>query len=285
MDVPVRLAPYLQRVEISAWRILIATPHVRATVSMLRGVWGRALRHVSKDAYQEVFVGTGPSHHRLPRYVMRPAPPDTATAPAIEWIILNVEPRLEAVLWRAWDVASGMGIGPQRAPFRILGRVPLGIKSDSAVRPSPRWFLSTVTWPLSGDPALTACRLNFPAPVRLVERGALIAAPAFADIAAATFRRLAGLAGRADGTDYRDLMRAIREEAAQADASPWQGTRTDFVRWSGTQRRELDLHGVTGTLNLPAGPGQLWPLLAAGQWTHIGKGSVFGLGELRITPP
>ena len=285
MDVPVRLAPYMQRIEIAAWRLLIATPHVHATVSMLRGVWGRALRHLSKEAYQEVFVGTGPSHHRLPRYVMRPAPPDPATAPAIEWIMLNVEPRLEPVLWRAWDVASGMGIGPQRVPFRIRSRVPLGVKSDRAVRSSTRWFLSTVTWPLSGDPASTPCRLNFPAPLRLIQRGALMGAPAFADIVTAAFRRLAGIADRAAGADYRDLMRAIREEAARAGASPWQGTRTDFVRWSGTQRRELDLHGVSGTLLLPAGPGQLWPLLAAAQWTHIGKGSVFGLGELGITPP
>ena len=275
----------MQRIEIAAWRLLIATPHVRANVSMLRGVWGRALRHLSKDAYQDVFVGAGPAHSRMPRYVMRPAPPDPATAPAIEWILLNVESRLEPVLWRAWDVASGMGIGPERVPFLIRSRVPLGVKGDSGVRSATRWCLSTVSWPLSGDPASTPCRLSFPAPVRLVERGALIAAPAFADIAAAAFRRLAGLAGKAAGTDYRDLMRAIRDAAAQARAGPWQGTRTDFVRWSGTQRRELDLHGVTGTLHLPAGPGHLWSLLAAGQWTHIGKGSVFGLGELRITPP
>lgn len=285
MDIPMRLAPYMQRIEIAAWRLLIATPHVSATVSMLRGVWGRALRHLDKNAYDRVFVGTGPSHHRRPCYIMRPAPPDPQTAPAVEWIMLSVEPRLEAVLWRAWDIASGMGLGPQRVPFHIRSRVPLGNEDDGTLRAAPRWCLSTVTWPLAGDPASTPCRVSFPAPLRLVQRGELIAAPNLADIVAAAFRRLADLAGMAAGTGYRDLMRAIREEAAGTGASRWQGTRTDFVRWSGAQRREVDLHGVTGTLHLPAGPGQLWPLLAAAQWTHVGKGSVFGLGELRIAAP
>ena len=78
-------------------------------------------------------------------------------------------------------------------------------------------------------------------------------------------------------------MRAVQQEAAGLAASAWHGERSDLVRWSAAQRREIDLHGVTGGLELPAGPGQLWPLFAAASWTHVGKGTVFGLGELRIT--
>lgn len=36
------------------------------------------------------------------------------------------------------------------------------------------------------------------------------------------------------------------------------------------------------TGNIYKGAGPLWLLLAATCWTHIGKGSVFGLGQLRI---
>ncbi len=39
------------------------------------------------------------------------------------------------------------------------------------------------------------------------------------------------------------------------------------------------MRGVTGTLELPKGVGVLWPILAAGAWVHIGKGTVFGLGH------
>jgi hypothetical protein len=64
---------------------------------------------------------------------------------------------------------------------------------------------------------------------------------------------------------------------------PWQGRRLDLVRYSGSQKAEVELRGVAGSLALPAGPGPLSPLLAAAAWIHIGKGTVMGLGQLKIT--
>ena len=51
------------------------------------------------------------------------------------------------------------------------------------------------------------------------------------------------------------------------------------------QESELDLHGVAGSLELPRGPGELWPLLAAAQWLHLGKGTIMGLGQLIVEMP
>ena len=278
MDLQKSLESLLARVEIRAWRLLLETPHIHATVPMLRGVWGRALRHLDEEAYQQVFVGDVQTleHHRVSRYILRPAPPDPTMAPAVEWILLGIEECLEPVVWRAWDVASGMGLGPKRTPFRIREHLPLG--QDSEIR----WRLSDATWPLLGEPASSPCRLEFSAPVRLLRRGALLTAPNLADIASAALRRVAILAGRAGGEDYRNLMRSVVENAAGLAAGPWHGERCDLVRWSATQRREIDLYGVNGGLDLPKGPGPLWLLLAAACWTHIGKGTVFGLGQLRI---
>ncbi len=42
--------------------------------------------------------------------------------------------------------------------------------------------------------------------------------------------------------------------------------------------------GVTGELELPAGPGPLADLLAAAQWLHVGKGTVMGLGRIDVAP-
>ena len=39
------------------------------------------------------------------------------------------------------------------------------------------------------------------------------------------------------------------------------------------------MHGV---LDLPRGPGEAWPLLAAARWPRLGEGTVFGLGQPRI---
>ncbi|MEW6744994.1 MAG: CRISPR system precrRNA processing endoribonuclease RAMP protein Cas6 [Planctomycetota bacterium] len=46
----------------------------------------------------------------------------------------------------------------------------------------------------------------------------------------------------------------------------------------------MDLRGVCGMLELPDGPGELWPLLLAAQWLHVGKGTVMGLGRLDVEP-
>jgi hypothetical protein len=34
----------------------------------------------------------------------------------------------------------------------------------------------------------------------------------------------------------------------------------------------------------PAAPGELWPLLAAALWLHLGKGTTLGLGQLQVLP-
>ena len=62
-----------------------------------------------------------------------------------------------------------------------------------------------------------------------------------------------------------------------------QGRRLDLVRYSGSQKAELELRGVAGSLALPVGPGPLSPLLAAAVWIHLGKGTVMGLGQIKIT--
>ena len=66
-------------------------------------------------------------------------------------------------------------------------------------------------------------------------------------------------------------------------SKPWQGRRLDLVRYSGSQKAEVELRGVAGSLALPVGPGPLSPLLAAAAWIHIGKGTVMGLGQIKIT--
>jgi len=125
--------------------------------------------------------------------------------------------------------------------------------------------------------------LRFDLPVRLIRKKRLLQAPTFADVVLAALRRIALLAGLERSTEYRDIVRATRQQAAAVVTKPWRGERQDLVRWSAAQQREVELFGVTGVLELPQGPGMLWPLLAAAQWCHLGKGTVFGMGGLQIT--
>ena len=50
-----------------------------------------------------------------------------------------MDEELEEVLWRAWDVASGMGLGPERVPFRIRERRPLSAGQSD-------WPLLAASW-------------------------------------------------------------------------------------------------------------------------------------------
>lgn len=280
-----RLRAALGAVAVLPRRLSLDTPGVLATVPMLRGVWGAALRRLDPAAYDAVFEGAGPAHDRQPAYVLRPAPPDPADAPAVEWILFGPAIAHDETLLRAWDVASGMGLGRERHGFRVKARRTLG--PDGRVAASPLdggWTLDRAAWPLGGAPASRPCRLLFPAPLRLTRRGELIAAPTLADLAVAASRRLGAYLGEDERAALRGFRASLLEVAKAQPARPWQGRRLDLVRYSGRQKREVELRGVAGHIDLPQGPGALWPLLAAAQWLHLGKGTVHGLGQLMVAP-
>lgn len=266
-------------------RLSLQTPGVRATVPMLRGVWGAALHDLDGDAYEAVFVGRGPLSERAPRYILRPAPADPADAPALEWILLPGAEAFDDVLLRAWDVASGLGLGKERRRFHIRAIRPLG-PGGEALAPSREacgWPVGQARWPVAGDPARAPCRLTFPAPLRLLRRHVLIERPAAPDLVVAALRRIEALLP-AGGKVVAGLRSGFLGLARQVSARPWEGRRLDLVRYSGRQKKELELCGVVGHLDLPEGPGDLWPLLAAAQWLHLGKGTVVGMGQLVVGP-
>ncbi len=265
------LGRLLARVMVWPRRLLLATADLRATVPMLRGTWGAALHDLDGAAYRRVFDPPPPA---VPAYVLRPAPFDPATVPALDWILLGSAAADDAVLRRAWDVAGGRGLGKARQPFLVKRFVELGPDGRPAERAGP-WTLDRACWP--ADPA-APCRLRFPAPLRLLRHGRLIERPALADVVVAAHRRLGPWLPDADWA----ALRAPLLELARARPSAWSGDRLDLQRYSGRQQAELELHGVQGALELPGGVGALAPLLAAAAWTHVGKGTVFGLGEVWI---
>jgi hypothetical protein len=117
--------------------------------------------------------------------------------------------------------------------------------------------------------------------LRLLRNGHLIEGPTLADVVVAAHRRVGAWlpAGQQDG--WRALRATLLEQARRLP-SAWQGARLDLRRYSGRQEAEVELRGVRGVLELPAGVGALAPLLAAAAWLHVGKGTVFGLGQLQV---
>ena len=286
MNLDERLLRLLEGIDVVPRRLLLDTGAVRATTSMLRGVWGRALKTTDPEAYAAVFAGRRPDPLpgavRTPLYLMRPAPPDPDFAPALDWILFGAAIRHEKALVKAWDIAARLGLGPDREPLRI--RQVRWLRCNGAAgAPPQRWSLRQAAEAdrdrIAGGRPL---RIHFPASLRLMRRGRLIDAPAARDIAVALLRRVLLFTDHDAVTREAELMPKVLAAADRLRTEVWRGERRDFARWSGAQHREVEMRGVTGSITFPAGAGALWPLLAAGSWTHLGKGTVFGLGELRI---
>lgn len=275
MQLATALSNALLGIPILPRRLLLETSGVEATTPMLRGVWGAALHDSDPEAYRAVF---SPPDGSSPGYLLRPAPPDPRFSPAVDWILVGAGLKHESALLRAWLIALRMGLGRRRQAFRIPQAPGLG-PDGSLVEDATAWRLGEATWPLALD---RACRLVFPSPLRIMRRDRLIQTPTLTDLTVAACRRFRSYlpAETLDEWSYlTDEAIAVSREIPQG---AWVGDRLDLHRYSARQERELRINGVSGGLDLPAGPGPLWPLLAAAQWLHLGKSTVIGLGQLRI---
>ena len=57
----------------------------------------------------------------------------------------------------------------------------------------------------------------------------------------------------------------------------------DLSGWSAKQQKEKPMGGILGSFILDMRElAPFWPYLWLGQWVHVGKGAVMGLGALRI---
>ncbi len=124
----------------------------------------------------------------------------------------------------------------------------------------------------------------FPAPLRILRQDRLVREPTLTDLVVAACRRFRSFLPTETLADWDQVTQQAVAVSHEIPQGRWVGDRLDLLRYSARQREELQINGVSGWLDLPAGPGPLWPLLAAAQWLHIGKSTVIGLGQLRIEP-
>ncbi|NLX99905.1 MAG: CRISPR system precrRNA processing endoribonuclease RAMP protein Cas6 [Rhodopirellula sp.] len=285
-----RLLSSLNKIRILPRRLLLDTSGVIAAVPMLRGVWGAALHDLDADAYGTVFAPQCAGQEEAsPLFVLRAARVDPSFGSALDWILIGDALVYDSNLRRAWEVACGMGLGPRRQRFHVRQVIPLSpdgtaaghgdlSTSDAA---AGAWSLDACVCPVE-VPADSPCRLIFSTPLRLRRRGRLIEEPTLPDLIAAATRRFRSYLPRESQAAWAEQAREALAVARLAMVGPWRGTPSHFYRYSARQQADLDLHGVVGSLDLPQGPGELWPLLAAAQWLHLGKSTAMGLGQLCV---
>ncbi|KUO70797.1 MAG: hypothetical protein APF81_12750 [Desulfosporosinus sp. BRH_c37] len=126
--------------------------------------------------------------------------------------------------------------------------------------------------------------LELQTPLRLVDGGRLTADLTFTLLMRSIFRRL-NLIGKIHGQGalqipYRDyLARADEVKMVSSDTHlNWQ----DWERYSNRQKRSLKMGGLCGTLSYQGDLGIFMPYLRMAQAFHVGKGTVFGLGKVKL---
>lgn len=106
----------------------------------------------------------------------------------------------------------------------------------------------------------------------------------FAPFFSALLRRLVQLAAVHGGEVPAVDPRALVDAAGRVQLGTHELNWKPLERYSSRQQRKVPMGGIVGRVDITGELEPLWPWLWAGQWTHVGKGTVMGLGRYRIEP-
>ncbi|UOP04596.2 CRISPR system precrRNA processing endoribonuclease RAMP protein Cas6 [Conchiformibius kuhniae] len=125
--------------------------------------------------------------------------------------------------------------------------------------------------------------LDLITPLRVVRNGKPLRAAALDRdvLLRQLFRRVRGVSALYWPQDFAADYHGLMGDAAAIRSVPQLHWR-DFKRYSNRQQRAVPLGGLMGQWHLENVPPQWAALLDLGQWLHIGKETVFGLGAYRI---
>lgn len=126
--------------------------------------------------------------------------------------------------------------------------------------------------------------LRFITPLRIKYQGSYISQPDFHIIFRALLRRLSSLfffhCGKELDVDYKGLI----EEAKKIRLIQAEVRWIDWERYSRRQNQRMKLGGFTGRASYEGDLSKFLAFLKVGEYTHVGKAAVFGLGKYELLP-
>ncbi len=294
------------------WRALTPIHLPDYAGSMLRGAFGHALRRVAcltrepecggcplldTCAYSAIFAPP-PRTHSLQHfsqapapYLIEPPPWGARTLPAgaawhFDIVLCGRSLKELPLITLAFRQALQRGIGPgdgrselvqidhEAAPERYLAIHTAGDGHFAA---------HATASPSFGGHEIDQITLTLLTPLRLQDNGralppARLNAPTLLMAAVRRASLMAELHGvGAPGWDFPRL-RQLADAIADDKHLEWK----DWTRRSARQRQAMTLGGVVGTWTLRGDLAPFLPALHLGQWLHLGKETVFGLGHYRL---
>ncbi|MCS7167195.1 MAG: CRISPR system precrRNA processing endoribonuclease RAMP protein Cas6 [Gemmatales bacterium] len=191
------------------------------------------------------------------------------------------------------------GLGPERGKFRVAEVRAVCLSGENRGRKYPlvyHWryglcgndlFITTGQEILNQwEEAPRRVTIHFETPTRLEHGEEVCEEITFTDLIRGLLRRLSSLCyfhcGFELQLDYRRLVEESRLVEMTAKEFSWQ----DQARFSTRQSQRILLGGVVGHATYEAPCREMmatfFPLLAIGQYVHVGKGTVMGLGKFSV---
>ena len=168
-------------------------------------------------------------------------------------------------------------------------RIRLGLHSTSTERTCAGWTqgLEARSQQLPENNPPRKVRIRLLTPLRIKKKGRYTSVRAFdfRAFAANLLRRISLLTHFFDGSeleaDYAECLRRAEQLTVHNPSLEWR----DLTRYSNRQEVSMKMGGLVGSFEIALeGIEFLWPVLVAGQWTHLGKGCTFGLGRYALEP-
>jgi hypothetical protein len=122
--------------------------------------------------------------------------------------------------------------------------------------------------------------INFFTPLRLKVGGGLCKQPSLSDLVLSLTRRLFLLRYFHGDGSKEDLNSMFGPAAQAAVLTKQQLMWHDYSRFSTRKNVEIPIGGLTGWLCFEGNFGILEPLLRLGEYIHVGKNVIFGLGQI-----
>lgn len=259
--------------------------------SAWRGAFGHALKQRDASAYSYLFetpliqIGNASAilhgSHAPHPFVISPAGtrPETDSGEHVTEIDL-------ILMGRAISHANLAVEALTTAAKSGIYHVPYQLRHISCFHPAQGWQSGGNASPISifdapPQKAETAS-LCFVHPLRFKshQNGAHLQGVLADELCGTLVRRYKQLEGCHDSPwvapDYRELFSACRQTQIADQRLDWY----EWSRYSNRQRKHVPMGGFIGDIMLEGrGLFTLWPYLWLGQWLHLGKGSVMGMGR------
>ncbi len=186
-----------------------------------------------------------------------------------------------------------IGLGHNRGKYRLLNvtaiapynntKMPIYNAGDDTLHSADLALDGPAITTRAAGLAPDRLTLTFLTPTRLKHKGKWVwAGPPFEILVKALLGRTSSLSyfhcGQRLEVDFRGLIdRAAAIQIVDSDTR-WQ----DWSRISGRQKQHIKLGGLMGRVTYKGDLQPYLPLLALGEFIHIGKGTVFGNGQYKI---